>query len=346
MSDRAASQQQASARGATVSTADALGNLEHIELSVDFGTSSTKLAYRLRCQNNTATCPMPIRLDNENADVPGCLAYYQGAFCYGHDLIKRVQHDPEVDCVVPANRVVESVKILFYDGQEEGRVAARARKALGNITPDQAVTDYLRHIVADTREYLHEQHVLLVGAEALLTMPVKVRLSVPQIWTLTARRRMAKAAHEAGIETVVLASEPQCVLANYLDLQTAQKAPTTVVIGDYILFVDLGCGTADFVLYRIKDDLRVSTRLEADEKFSGALCGSIRVNEQLLERVMPSKDQLPEVLERLELTKEGLEWHLLQSIEKAKPEKKFAVWHKNTALSPVNGEEYGQKISK
>ncbi|EME44563.1 hypothetical protein DOTSEDRAFT_72124 [Dothistroma septosporum NZE10] len=159
---------------------------------------------------------------------------------------------------------------------------------------------------------------------------------------------MAKAAHDAGIETVVLASEPQCVLANYLDLlqQSTEELPISLTVDDYILIVDLGCGTADFVLYRIKEDLQVSTRLETDEKFSGALCGSIRVNEQLLEKVMPGEAELQGVLDRLQVSKEGLEWHLLQSIEKAKTDRKYPLWHKITALGPDNGEDYGCKISR
>lgn len=118
--------------------------------------------------------------------------------------------------------------------------------------------------------------------------PVRARLSIPQMWTPSARRRLIGAAKRAGMPMVTLASEPQCALAYIIswwaDEQQAHLRPL-LTPGDLILVADIGAGTGDFVLYRLKDDLSAKSRLDAIQQATGALCGSQAINDYLLDIV-------------------------------------------------------------
>ena len=106
------------------------------------------------------------------------------------------------------------------------------------------------------------------------------------MWTPNARARMQDAAKKANLEMVALGSESECALA-YLIYQltaTTSSKPWDVDldIDDNILIVDLGCGTGDFVTYKLKDKLTARSRLLDVQSTSGALCRSSAVSELLL----------------------------------------------------------------
>ena len=71
-------------------------------------------------------------------------------------------------------------------------------------------------------------------------MDVKIRISVPQMWTPDARRRMTLAVEKAGFPLAVLASEPQCALAYFIDRIARRKKyiGANLQAGDTILVFD------------------------------------------------------------------------------------------------------------
>ncbi|KXS97966.1 hypothetical protein AC578_3114 [Pseudocercospora eumusae] len=109
----------------------------------------------------------------------------------------------------------------------------------------------------------------------------------------------------------------------FLDKAILAKLPTIPKKGDYILVADLGCGTGDFVLYEMKDDLGLGTPLDAVGKANGALCGSHWVNEAVYERLSIREDgsKYDENL-RGQMSLEAFRWHLLRAIEGGKTDKK------------------------
>ncbi|EME83886.1 uncharacterized protein MYCFIDRAFT_195090 [Pseudocercospora fijiensis CIRAD86] len=187
----------------------------------------------------------------------------------------------------------------------------------------QAISDYCKAVFDLAVERLpHTELGQSFRLEELKRMPKRARVSMPQLWSPKARARVLRAVHSAGANIVVPASEPQCAIADFLDKTVLANLPTVPKKGDYILVADLGCGTGDFVLYQLKDDLGVGTPLDAVGKANGALCGSHWVNEAVYERLNVREDgsKYDENLKG-KMSPEAFRWHFLRQIEGAKVNK-------------------------
>lgn len=154
---------------------------------------------------------------------------------------------------------------------------------------DELLSEHMAAIVRDCREQINKSKVQLnVGKAVLERLPIVIRFSVPQMWSIDAKERMQNAAKRAGLGVVALASEPQAVLANLIHNidEDGKSLGCDLSKGDCALVIDLGGGTGDFVSNELKDELSAKSRLEAVFASSGSLCGSQRVNEYILTHIV------------------------------------------------------------
>ncbi|KAI7493309.1 hypothetical protein KC367_g8656 [Hortaea werneckii] len=134
---------------------------------------------------------------------------------------------------------------------------------------------------------------------------------------------MQAAAKAAGIELTSLASKPECAVAASIDhlcgIHTLLPAPLREQ--SRILSADLGCGTNDYTLVKVSDELAINTKLIVLKETSGPLGGSQRINERLLavfEDSLGGKDAVEAEAMRLGLALGAFRGHALDSIEVAK----------------------------
>lgn len=199
-------------------------------------------------------------------------------------------------------------------------------KRLG-YTVDGLLAELLKVIVRDCLEQINGSiKRLSVGKTGLENLPFKIRFTIPQMWSAAAKQRMQNAAIAAGLPFVALASEPHAVLAHliYAVNRDRLELGCHLRIGDYILVVDAGAGTGDFVLYRLIDDLSEHSRLEAVHQSSGLLCGSQRVNEFIYTLFIFNGKEVKEcgglqaVLDKHKLSRRAFRKRVLRQIEVAK----------------------------
>ncbi|EME47927.1 hypothetical protein DOTSEDRAFT_124252 [Dothistroma septosporum NZE10] len=189
------------------------------------------------------------------------------------------------------------------------------------------IADHLQAVVKACKTAIRlSRERIFFGAGELDEMleKIKTRITVPQMWTPDARRRMQKAAKKAGLGIVVLASEPQCALAYLVDnmAQVSVDKGRHLRKGDKVMVADLGSGTGDFVLYRLKENLSPNSRLESINESSGELCGSFLVDELLYLTLKRRKgrDWLIQAVQELKVTERDFERRALVAIEKVKRE--------------------------
>ncbi|ORY18632.1 hypothetical protein BCR34DRAFT_473300 [Clohesyomyces aquaticus] len=188
-------------------------------------------------------------------------------------------------------------KLLLLDdedmdtAQKDSTQIKRARKLLmrARKSPVQAVADYLRllwqHAVANiVREFTE------IVVESL---PFRVVLTVPAVWTTKAKEKMKYAAKRAGIlddrrladkTTLHFVSEPEAAaLATFDDLKTRPNFR----VGDTFVVCDAGGGTVDLISYKVlqSQPLQLGECVEG----TGDLCGAIFLDqdfEALMEQLI------------------------------------------------------------
>ncbi|KAK4632789.1 hypothetical protein CLAFUW4_03797 [Fulvia fulva] len=117
-----------------------------------------------------------------------------------------------------------------------------------------------------------------------------------------------------------LAYELQCALSYLVDDYLRRGVNPGLRKGHLILVADLGCGTGDFVLYRLTDNFSVTGRLEAVDMASGELCGSFQVDRLVYESFQDRMKQgwRTRTATKLSIGKADLDRRMLRAIEGAK----------------------------
>ncbi|KAK4891811.1 hypothetical protein LTR27_009663 [Elasticomyces elasticus] len=260
----------------------------HIVMSWDWGTGRFSACWALCFDGRT------IRED-DLVDVsffqragyqpPMIMACHAGQYIWGYELEGMV-----LNGAVGEERVLDHLKLELYEQRDE---FAEARcKALGkqleamHLTVDGLIAAHLRTVMQDCMSAIVDSEPTISEAE-LRRMQVRVRLSVPQMWSMPARQRMQDAAEAAGLTLVSLVSEPENAMAFCIQ-QLAKKEKrygAKLSKGDRVLVADLGCGTADIVTYLLHGPLTLTSRLEAVSSSCGGACGAQMINEILFDTV-------------------------------------------------------------
>jgi hypothetical protein len=278
-----------------------LSNLEEhrIDLAIDWGTWKWAAAYVL-CKNDRKITPVrPLLIDDSTYEVRMAATWIDERLVQGRELQNRTDNDE-----ILSDSVIDFFKLPLYQGPETAAVSDRVDTLLkqipGDKTLDLLISDHLRAVIEVIKRALLESPLKRnFGASELqnLVERMRVRITVPAIWRPDARRRMQAAAKNAGLVFVALASEPQCALAYLIEQEKRNKIDfgRQPGAGDHILVADLGCGTADFVVYQLQNIISVDSRMKAVTGSSGGVCGSVKVDELLYHSL---------------LVREGRQWHI------------------------------------
>jgi hypothetical protein len=142
-------------------------------------------------------------------------------------------------------RLVASAKSWLCHPGVDRRAAilpVEAPEEVARVSPLQATMRYLTHL----RAAWDHQH-----PDAPLTHQ-EVVLTVPASFDPAARELTAEAAAAAGLTHLVLLEEPQAALYHWI-LASRGEWRKQVRVGDIILVIDLGGGTADFSLIAVTE---------------------------------------------------------------------------------------------
>ena len=142
-------------------------------------------------------------------------------------------------------RLVSSAKSWLCHPGVDRRAAilpVEAPEEVARVSPLQASTRYLEHL----RAAWDHQHPDAPLAEQ------EVVLTVPASFDPAARELTAEAAAAAGLSHLVLLEEPQAALYHWI-LAAQGEWRKQVRVGDIILVIDLGGGTADFSLIAVTE---------------------------------------------------------------------------------------------
>ena len=142
-------------------------------------------------------------------------------------------------------RLVSSAKSWLCHPGVDRRAAilpVEAPEEVGQISPLQASIRYLEHL----RAAWDHQHpdAPLIEQDVVLTVPAS--------FDPAARELTAEAAEAVGLRHLVLLEEPQAALYHWV-LATREGWRKQVQLGDIILVIDLGGGTADFSLIAVTE---------------------------------------------------------------------------------------------
>lgn len=141
-----------------------------------------------------------------------------------------------------------------------------------------AVSDYLGQIYTHTMETLNRRY----GESFMAMTRVEFVLTVPAVWSDSAKNATLQAAEKAGMgkkHELRLISEPEAAMLHAL--KTVQ--PHNLKVGDNFVICDAGGGTVDLIAYKIT---QVSPlRVEESAVGTGGLCGSAFLNYRFEEHV-------------------------------------------------------------
>jgi hypothetical protein len=124
----------------------------------------------------------------------------------------------------------------------------QAPEEVQRVSPVDASARYLRHLrEAWDATFAREQ------AEAGNALAAQdVIITVPASFDAAARELTLEAARAAGLENIILLEEPQAALYAWLEAQ-GESFRKKVRVGEVILVVDVGGGTADFSLITVRE---------------------------------------------------------------------------------------------
>ncbi|USP80915.1 uncharacterized protein yc1106_08189 [Curvularia clavata] len=147
--------------------------------------------------------------------------------------------------------------------------AAQLRKY--NKTVMEAASDYLSQIYKHTMETLTRRY----GETFISLTKIEFVLTVPAVWSDSAKDATLKAAEQAGMgkrHELKLISEPEA--AAVYTLKAIQ--PNHLKVGDNFIVCDAGGGTVDLIAYKITQLFPL--RVEESAVGTGGLCGSSFIN--------------------------------------------------------------------
>ncbi|MBF0411547.1 MAG: Hsp70 family protein [Desulfamplus sp.] len=123
------------------------------------------------------------------------------------------------------------------------------------ISPVQASAAILNHIKGAWN------HEIAQGDVSLLLEHQSIYLTVPASFDAVARELTVKAAKLAGFEDIVLIEEPQAAFYSWID-KSGDNWRKNVKKGDVVLVCDIGGGTSDFSLIKVKEGEKGLLELE------------------------------------------------------------------------------------
>ncbi|KAL5608920.1 hypothetical protein FOVSG1_003601 [Fusarium oxysporum f. sp. vasinfectum] len=240
-----------------------------IIVGVDFGTTYSGVAWAENRNPSRRTCitQWPVSSANKEGQssdkVPTRIRYNGDKIEWGFSVPVNAPQREVVDWF--KLDLDPSTQAVGYNPSTEGARSGR------NV--DELVTDFISQLVDHLMYTLREK----LGSGLVDSTPLQFVITVPAIWSDSAKEKTKKACEQAMISVsehhVHLVSEPEAAAIYALhDLDM-----NGLDAGDTIVVVDAGGGTVDLISYTI---LSTKPILEVQEAApgSGALCGSTFLN--------------------------------------------------------------------
>ena len=139
----------------------------------------------------------------------------------------------------------------------------------GLDTAETVTTDYLRQLIAHTRQEIRRR----IG-NTFNSMETRYVITVPAVWSDKAKSLTRICAEKAGmgsVDDIQMISEPEAAAIFSLNAQSPQSL--NLKVGDTIVICDAGGGTVDLITFTIIQ-LEPVLRLEEAAPGNGGLCGS------------------------------------------------------------------------
>ncbi|KAF8470618.1 hypothetical protein BDZ91DRAFT_718525 [Kalaharituber pfeilii] len=244
-----------------------------IIIGIDFGTTYSGVAWAssLSPKEVTPIRQWPGAVGKHDVDkVPSEMMYLDdGTFKWGFLAA--------AESLRPGRKLLQYMKLLLDPSQEKGSFAdplglKQVRAALPpHKQPVDAVSDYLKAIKNHALEVLSND----LGTEFWTVIPTEYHLTIPAVWSESAKALTLKAANNAGIGSendLILIAEPEAAALYCL----TDLFPGTLKVGETFVVADCGGGTVDLVSYKV---LQESPKFEVTEVgVGGGLCGSVFLN--------------------------------------------------------------------
>ncbi|KAK0620644.1 putative hsp70 protein [Immersiella caudata] len=238
-------------------------------IALDFGTTYSGVAYCFANQRNTevvAITNWPGAEGEATPKVPTLINYdVNGDFVWGAS-VDRTLH----------NNIV-GVKLLLDPSQEQPVYLPSVNmKRTLRVLPKPAVeiaADFLGAIYGHAMTEIAK----VVPSEYMSLCEKQFVLSVPAVWSDTAKNATLEAAEMAGIFPVTLIKEPEAAA-----LYTMRSLDFSLREGDAFLVCDAGGGTVDLISYEVAA-IRPDLHLKELVPGTGGIGGSLLLNKLFAE---------------------------------------------------------------
>jgi len=260
-------------------------------ICVDFGTSKLAGSWQISYADESFYQePNDIDFGNNETKLPNAATWVDGEFIFGRELENRLLREELAE-----DLVIRDAKLAIFADPMTQDIKRQVDAQLGALgkTKHDLVVCILRHMISEAKIAMEDNHGY---SHDLNEMPMKLFLSVPQMWDAAANRVMSVAAEAAGAEQCELVYEPLCaavqVLAEQLKPLHDPRITSWFKPGDEIAIADLGAGTGDFVRYRFLSDETEgeNVRLKTMDAPDGALCGSDYINKAFMRALEAAAD--------------------------------------------------------
>ncbi|OOO07679.1 Heat shock protein 70 [Aspergillus oryzae] len=176
--------------------------------------------------------------------------------------------------VRPFTEAFRGIKLLLDESQETKYTPSLASKVLlgeRKTNAVQVMADYLKYLVEYAKSVLRRRFGI-----AAKDMDLRFTLTVPAVWSDTAKDRTLNAAIQADIrpQDITLVSEPEA--AALYTLRSIQS--NSMAQNDVFIVCDAGGGTVDLISYQIKT-LEPLALVEVTEG-TGRICGSMLLDQR------------------------------------------------------------------
>ncbi|PIG88527.1 Hsp70 family chaperone [Aspergillus arachidicola] len=237
-----------------------------IVVGLDFGTTFSGIAWAFEgsVDELEVISAWPGGGNRTSVKVPSVISYDGQRTYWGYQ-------------VRPFTEAFRGVKLLLDESQETKYTPSLALKALlvkHKTNAVQVMADYLQYLVEYAKSVLQRRF----GIPAK-DMDLQFTLTVPAVWSDTAKDRTMNAAIKANIrpQDVTLVSEPEA--AALYTLRSIQGNSSSK--NDVFIVCDAGGGTVDLISYQIKT-LEPLVLVEVTEG-TGRICGSMLLDQRFEE---------------------------------------------------------------
>ncbi|RAQ55593.1 Hsp70 family chaperone [Aspergillus flavus] len=234
-----------------------------IVVGLDFGTTFSGIAWALEgsVDELEVISAWPGGGNRTSVKVPSVISYDGQRTYWGYQ-------------VRPFTEAFRGVKLLLDESQETKYTPSLASKVLlgkRKTNAVQVVADYLKYLVEYAKSVLQRRF----GIPAK-DMDLRFTLTVPAVWSDTAKDRTLNAAIQADIrpQDITLVSEPEA--AALYTLRSIQS--NSMAQNDVFIVCDAGGGTVDLISYQIKT-LEPLALVEVTEG-TGRICGSMLLDQR------------------------------------------------------------------